>query len=240
MRYSPPLVAGKLVKRYKRFLADVELNSEIVVAHCPNPGSMLGLAEPGTPVWLSPRTAPRTAPGRKLDWVWELSQLGRHYVGINTMHPNRLVSEAITAGEIPELAGYDGLRREVPYGHNSRVDMVLSHPGKPPCYVEVKNVHLRRGGPAEFPDSVTKRGTKHLAELAQVAAGGGRAVIFFAVQRNDCERFSLAADIDPAFAAGFRQALKRGVEALCYAWTATPDGLALTRRLPIADTPKGR
>jgi sugar fermentation stimulation protein A len=237
MRYSPPLVAGKLHKRYKRFLADVELNNEIVVAHCPNPGSMLGLAEPGTPVWLSPRTAPE----RKLDWVWELTQLGEHYVGINTMHPNRLVSEAITGGGIPDLAGYGALRREVPYGHNSRVDMVLSHPDKSDCYVEVKNVHLRRqgqgGGLAEFPDSVTKRGTKHLGELAEVAAGGARAVIVFAVQRGDCERFSLAADIDPAFAAGFRQALNRGVEALCYAWTATPDGLALTRRLPIVDNP---
>src|SRR5258706_1065803 len=158
MRFSAPLVPGTLVKRYKRFLADVVLPSgETVTAHCANPGAMIGLNVPGAKVWLSKSANPN----RKLSHSWELIEVdlggGAELVGINTSHPNALASEAIAAGFIPELAGYTTLRREVKYGKNSRVDFLLEGPPRPPCYVEIKNLHLmRRAGLAEFPDAVTK------------------------------------------------------------------------------------
>jgi sugar fermentation stimulation protein A len=170
MKFPDPLIPGRLARRYKRFLADVELEGgELVVAHCANPGSMLGLAEPGMRVWLSPARNP----ARKLKYSWELTAIGDGLVGIHTGHPNGIVAEAIAAGRVPELAGYESLRREVRYGRNSRIDLLLESPERPPCYVEVKNVHLsRRQSVAEFPDSVTERGAKHLEELARVAESG--------------------------------------------------------------------
>src|SRR5262249_51723175 len=170
MRFPAPLLPATLVKRYKRFLADVVLpTGETVTVHCANPGSMIGLAAPGARVWLSKSANPK----RKLAHSWELIEVdfgtGAELVGINTAHPNALAVEAIAAGAVPELAGYAGLRREVKYGRNSRVDILLEHPQRPPCYVEIKNVHLmRRAGLAEFPDAVTKRGAKHLGELADM------------------------------------------------------------------------
>lgn len=159
---------------------------------------------------------------------------GDDLVGINTAHPNRLAAEAITAGRIPELAGYTSQRREVAYGQASRIDLLLERPGHPICYVEVKNVHLRRGEDAEFPDSVTARGAKHLKELAAMVGAGHRAVMLYVVQRGDCRRFRLAADLDPAYAEAFRGAQAAGVEALCYDCRVDQEGIEIAAPLEIA------
>lgn len=231
MRFPEPLIEARLKRRYKRFLADAELSSgEVVTVHCANPGAMLGLAEPGAEIWLSPQNSP----GRKLAYAWEFTRIGRHLVGINTARPNALVTEAIAAGRIAELAGYGELRREVRYGENSRIDILLSGGGRPDCYLEVKNVHLmREPGLAEFPDSVTARGAKHLVELGRVAEQGRRAVMLYLVQRADCRVFSLAEDIDPAYAAAFDEALESGVEALCYSCSLSLGRIAVNRALPM-------
>jgi sugar fermentation stimulation protein A len=229
--FEPPLVRGCLRRRYKRFFADVVLaDGREVTAHCPNPGAMLGLLRPGAEVWLSPAADPK----RKLRWTWELVAADGGLVGINTGRPNALVAAAIGAGRIPELAGYAGLRREVRYGKASRVDMLLSAAGRPDCYVEVKNVHLmRRPGLAEFPDSVTARGARHLAELAGVAMAGHRAVLCYLVQRADCQRLAVAADIDPAYALAVRQAVAGGVEVIAYACHITSETIELDRPLAV-------
>ena len=231
MRFPGPLIRGTLRKRYKRFLSDVALDSgDVVVAHCANPGSMLGLAEPGSEVWLSPARNPK----RKLRYSWKLVRVGGTLVGVNTAHPNALVEEALRAGKVGELAGYTGIRREVRYGANSRVDLLLEVAGGPRCYVEVKNAHLvRRPGLAEFPDSVTRRGAKHMRDLAETVRRGYRAVIFYVVQRGDCTRFGVAADIDPGYAEACREALASGVEALAYACHISSEAIVLDRSLPI-------
>lgn len=230
MRLPNPLLSGRLVRRYKRFLADVELSDgRRVTAHCPNPGSMLGLDVPGAKVWLSPARTP----GRKLSYSWELVKVGRHLVGVNTTHPNRIVEEGIRAGRVPELDGYATLRREVAYGRNSRIDLLLEAPNRPLCYVEVKNVHLKRGPLAEFPDAVTRRGAKHVEELADMVAAGFRAVILFLVQRQDCDGFAVATDIDPEFARALGAARARGVEAVCYCCRLTTRSITLDRSLPL-------
>jgi len=236
MRFPHPLVHGRLVRRYKRFLCDVELDDgTVVTAHCPNPGSMLGgLADPGLEVWL----APNHSPTAKLRWRWELLKRDGHLIGINTNNPNGIVADAIADGRIPELAGYDSLRREVKYGRNSRIDILMEAEGRPPAYVEVKNVHLRRtdgahADAAEFPDSVTKRGAKHLEELADMVAGGARAVMVYLVQRGDCTHFRVAENVDPGYAAGLNAALTKGVEALCYDCSLSLDGVELAGPLPV-------
>jgi sugar fermentation stimulation protein A len=234
MKFAAPLIEGRLIKRYNRFFADVTLtNGETVTAHCANSGSMLSVKEPGARVWLSPAQNP----DRKLKFTWELIEIHGGLVGINTGHPNRLVADAIAAGEIKPLKGYASLKREQKYGKNSRIDILLESPGKPDCYVEVKNVTMKREpgpmAPTEFPDSVTERGTKHLMELANVAKAGGRAVMFYLVQRADSHRFAIAADIDPDYAAGLEKALKAGVEALCYGCDVTPDGITIAQPLTM-------
>jgi sugar fermentation stimulation protein A len=220
MKFPIPLIRGTLVKRYKRFLADVTLeDGTVVTAHCANSGSMLSVRDEGSEVWLSPADNPK----RKLKYTWELIRVGETLVGINTQHPNALVAEAIEAGAIAELTGYERLRREVKYGKNSRIDILLEGDGKPPCYVEVKNCTLRRGdGPVEFPDAVTARGAKHLEELSDMVADGARAVMMYLVQREDGEHFSIAADIDPTYAEGLKKATTAGVEVLCYRCRLTP------------------
>ena len=235
MRLPSPLFSGRLIRRYKRFLADVELDGgETVTAHCPNPGSMMGLAMPGLPVWLSHTTAP----SRKLAYTLELVQLDSGLVGIHTGRPNALAAEAIAAGAIPELTGYARLRREVRYGRNSRIDLLLEDDDRPPCYVEVKNVHLRRPEgrhptAAEFPDSVTARGAKHLDELSAMVADGCRAVMLFIVQRGDCDHFRLADDIDPVYRERALAARSSGVEAVCYACRIGFDDITVESPIPI-------
>ena len=213
MRFDPPLVQGTLLRRYKRFLADIELSDgRTVVAHCPNSGSMLDVAVPGRPVAVTPHDDPK----RKLQWTWELIRLGRAWVGVNTGRPNHLVEEAIRAGKVPELTGYGSLKREQKYGANSRIDILLQDAGRPDCYVEVKNVTLARGGEAAFPDSVTARGAKHMRELAEVVTAGHRAVVFFWVYRSDCTVVRPADWIDPDYGAALRAAVAAGVEVLAY------------------------
>ncbi|HVH01710.1 MAG TPA: DNA/RNA nuclease SfsA [Amaricoccus sp.] len=234
MHFASPLIRGTLLRRYKRFLADVMLeDGREVVAHCANPGAMLGLNAPGMTVWLEPSSDPR----RKLGFAWRLVELpGGHYAGIDTGLPNRLVAEALAAGAVPALAGYTGVRPEVRYGTASRVDFLLTAEGRPDAYVEVKNVHLRREADwAEFPDSVTARGARHLRELAAVAAAGSRAVLLYVVQRTDCGRLRLAADLDPAYAAAAAEARAAGVEVLAHATRIERDGVWLDRALPVAD-----
>jgi sugar fermentation stimulation protein A len=230
MDFPRPLVPARLVRRYKRFLADVELaDGRTVTVHCPNPGAMLGLDMPGAEIWLSPATSPT----RKLPYTWELIRVGDGLVGINTGHPNALAEEAIRRNRIRELAGYERLRREVNYGVNSRIDLLCERDGAPACYVEVKNVHLKRSDAAEFPDCVTARGTKHLGELGAMVAAGYRAVMLYIVQRADCRRFAIAADIDPAYAAGLKRAMRAGVEAICYSCRIDVTGISVLEPLPI-------
>ena len=230
MKFPHALVKGSLIKRYKRFLADVQLDTgEIVTAHVANSGAMLGTSDPGLEVWLSPAAGP----GRKLAWSWELCRVDGHLVGVNTAHPNRIVAEAIQDGKIPELAGYATLKREVKYGTNSRIDILLTDPHRPPCYVEVKNVHLKIGDWAEFPDAVTVRGTKHLNELMNMVAQGSRAVMVYLVQRQDCLGFRPAGSIDPLYATTLTKAMENRVETLCYTCIMGLDAIDVGGTLPI-------
>ncbi|MFG1429148.1 DNA/RNA nuclease SfsA [Roseixanthobacter glucoisosaccharinicivorans] len=235
MRFQTALQPATLIRRYKRFLADVVLadGSETTV-HVANSGAMSGLATPGARIWLS-RSPVLT---RKLPLSWEMVEAdfgaGLELVGVNTMHPNALVAEAIAAGAIPELAGYPSLRREVKYGVNSRIDLLLEGAGRPPCFVEVKNVHLmRQPYLSEFPDCVTARGTKHLIELAAQARAGARAVMVYLCQIGSANSVSIARDIDPAYGAAFDLARAAGVEALAFACRLDPGGIALDRPIPM-------
>ncbi len=230
MRFPDPLIRGALIRRYKRFLADVALDGgEVVTAHCANSGSMMGLNEPGAEVWLSPARNPE----RKLRFSWELIRVGDGLVGVHTGHPNRIVEEAVRGGRVDELTGYDEIRREVRYGKNSRIDLLLESAGRAPCYVEIKSVTLRRAGRAEFPDAVTARGTKHLGELSNMVADGGRAVMFYLVQREDCRAFAVAGDIDPVYAEAFGAARAAGVEVLCRSCRLTTQAIELDRAVPL-------
>jgi sugar fermentation stimulation protein A len=236
MRFCSELIPATLLRRYKRFLADVRLDDgSIATVHVANPGSMMGLQAPGARVWLS--RSPNLK--RKLPLSFELIEVdfggGIELVGINTGNPNAIVAEALRAGAIAELTGYDTVRREVRYGRASRVDFLLQGANRPDCYVEVKNVHLmRRKGLAEFPDSVTDRGARHLDELATMVRAGSRAVMLFVIQIASSTSFDLARDIDPAYAAAFDKATVAGVEALAYTCRVNRDGVVLARRVPIA------
>jgi len=235
MRFPAPLLRGVLISRYKRFLADVRLeDGREITAHCPNPGSMLGLNTPGLGAWVSPAASP----GRKLAWTLELVEADGVLVGVNTVAPNHLVAEALAAGAIPELAGYDIHRREVKMGEASRVDFVLEHSGRPRCWLEVKNCHLRRAGTlAEFPDCVAARSTRHLRELTARVARGERAVQLFVIQRADCDRFAACADLDPVYARELAAAATAGVEVLCQGCDISPMEIRIARRLPWIHAP---
>ena len=231
MKFPTPLFKGTLVQRYKRFMADIVLDTgEEITAHCANSGSMLGVKEPGSEVWVSPANNPK----RKLKYTWELIKVGKSYVGINTSLPNKIVQESIETSVVPELKGYDTLRREVKYGKNSRIDILLEDEAKPDCYVEIKNVTLRRDKLAEFPDAVTARGTKHLGELANQVAAGDRAVMYYLTQREDCDTFTVADDIDPTYAEALETAMAAGVEVICYKCKLTPREITVASPLKIS------
>jgi sugar fermentation stimulation protein A len=235
MRLPGPLIRGTLIQRYKRFLADVRLDDgRLVTATCPNTGSMLGLITPGSIVWLSESDSPT----RKYRHTWELVEAdlgkGSTLVGINTGHPNKLLAEAIGARRVKALAGYPGLRREVKYGQNSRIDILLECADKGLCYVEIKNVHLsRRHGLAEFPDSVTERGVKHLREMSDMVRAGHRAVMVFMIQRGDAKRLAFARDIDAGYGAAFDLAAAAGVEAIALRCKMSPEEIVVDKPVPI-------
>ncbi|MEX0327105.1 MAG: DNA/RNA nuclease SfsA [Ruegeria sp.] len=224
MKFTTKLVPARLIRRYKRFLADCTLeDGRDVTAHCANPGSMLGLAEPGTKIWLEPNDDPK----KKLKFGWRLvDHENGHFTGVDTSVPNKALRMALQARQISDLAAYQTVRPEVRYGENSRIDFLLTQPGLPDAYVEAKSVTLsRQPGLAEFPDSVTARGTKHLGELAEMAKQGHRAIMLYLVQRTDCDRFALAKDIDPAYAAAFEAVETTGVEKLVLGALISPDGV---------------
>lgn len=231
MDFHTPLIRATLLRRYKRFLADVKLEDGCeVTAHVANPGSMLGMKAEGMTVWLEPNDDPK----RKLNYSWKLAEVGGAFVVVDTAAANKVVGEALQAGQIGPFSEYSVVRAEVKYGENSRIDFLLQGDGLPDCYVEVKSVTLSREvGLAEFPDSVTKRGAKHLRELSAMVAEGHRAVMLYLVQRGDCTRFALAADIDPEYAAEVAVACDAGVEMLCLVTKPAPRGIKLVEELPI-------
>lgn len=242
MLFPSSLLRGRLIKRYKRFLADVTLDTgETVTAACPNTGSMKGLTEPGSVVWLSTSDSPT----RKYKHTWEMIEndigAGPTLVGINTGHPNKIITEAIGAGKIAPLTGYASLKREQKYGKNSRIDILLEDTvgqagGKPTCYVEIKNVHLmRKAGLAEFPDSVTERGAKHLGELSDMVREGKRAVMVFLIQRADAKSVSLARDIDPTYGKAFDAAMAAGVEVIAVRCRLSEAGIVVDRLVTVAE-----
>jgi sugar fermentation stimulation protein A len=235
MRFASKLIPATLARRYKRFLADVVLdNGDMLTVHVANPGAMTGLDRPFSRVWLSNSENPI----RKLPFSWELVEAdfgaGLELVSVNTGNPNKLVADIIGTGLIPELRDYTSVRREVKYGANSRVDFLLENPSRPPCYLEIKNVHLmRKPGLAEFPDCVTARGTKHLDELAAAVAAGARAVQLYVIQIPSAERFAVAHDIDKAYGTAFDRARARGVEMLAWRCAVTVDGIEIAAPVPI-------
>jgi sugar fermentation stimulation protein A len=239
MRFQTPLVPARLIRRYKRFLADVRLDEtgQEVTAHCPNPGAMLGLKDDGMRIWLEPNDDPK----KKLKFGWRIAELPEgDFACIDTGLPNRVVKEALLDRQIPELACYQTVKPEVPYGTGSRVDFLLKQDGLQDAYVEVKSVTLRRNADwAEFPDCVTARGAKHLRELTDIAQGGRRAVMLYLVSRTDCGRLKMATDLDPKYAEAFDKARAGGVEMLCYSCDISTSGIALTNALPIDPSLQG-
>ncbi len=232
MLFDKPLHPARLIRRYKRFLADVILeDGRKITVSVPNTGSMMGLTDPGSRVWLSHSDDPK----RKYPFRLEIVEADDTLVGINTGLPNRLAEEAIRNGLVGDLGDYPELKREQRYGENSRIDILLSGPGRPPTYVEVKNVHMRRHeGLAEFPDTVTARGAKHLDELARMVEAGHRAVMIYLIQRSDCERFSLCSDLDPAYGAAFHRAREAGVEAFALRCQIRTDSIYPECVIPFA------
>ncbi|MGB7318718.1 MAG: DNA/RNA nuclease SfsA [Planktotalea sp.] len=233
MRFQTDLIPARLIRRYKRFLADVRLeDGREVTAHCANPGSMMGLADEGTKIWLEPNDDPK----KKLKYGWRLvDHENGHFTGVDTSVPNRAMKAALEAREVDGLGGYEVVRPEVKYGEKSRIDFLLQG-GGPDIYVEVKSVTLsRQAGRAEFPDSVTTRGAKHLAELSNMCAAGHRAVMLYLVQRTDCTEMTLAGDIDPTYAQAFAQAREIGVEVMCLGTKITPEGIWVGQPLEFKD-----
>ncbi|KIN74115.1 DNA/RNA nuclease SfsA [Sulfitobacter guttiformis] len=232
MRFQSDLVPARLIRRYKRFLADCTLeDGSEIVAHCANPGSMMGLADSGTKVWLEPNDDPK----KKLKYGLRLvDHENGHMTGVDTSLANRIVRAALEAREIDTLAAYTTVRAEVKYGDNSRVDFLLTEEGLPDVYVEVKSVTLcRSANLAEFPDSVTARGAKHMHDLANVARMGHRAVLLYLVQRTDCTHVDIAADIDPTYAAAHADATKAGVETICIGTDINPQGISISAPLAL-------
>lgn len=225
----PILDRGRLIKRYNRFLADVKLdNGQVVTAHCANSGRMTGCSEPGQPVYISFHDNPK----RKLKYTWELIEMPTSLVGVNTQVPNRLVAESLKSKLVPELTKYDDVMREVTINQHSRLDLKLTGKGLPDCYIEIKNCTLVENGCAKFPDAPTKRGQKHLLELAGLKKKGARCVIFFLIQRTDAHSFSPADDIDPEYGRYLRKVTAKGVEIMAYDVYIDLKGIGLNQKLP--------
>lgn len=233
MIFPSPLVSGTLVRRYKRFLADVILDDGTeITASVPNTGSMMGLTDPGSKTWLSYSPDPK----RKYAHALQIVEADNTLVGVNTSLPNKLAEEAIINGIIPQLSGYSSIKREQKYGTNSRIDLLLQEQERPDCYVEVKNVHLMRTPSlAEFPDTATVRGVKHLVELGKIAQSGMRAVMLFVIQRSDCDHFRVCGDLDPLYGKHFQLALSEGVEAFAIKCDITPEAITAQSLIPIDD-----
>lgn len=230
LKIDQPLVEATLVRRYMRFLTDATLaDGTEITAHCPNTGSLLGCKEPGSKIWLRDTENDK----RKYRLSWQAIQVGETWVNVDTGLPNAEVFSAITEGRVPALAGYASAKREVKYGTNSRIDVLLEDEEKGLCYVEVKNTTLAEGDVALFPDAVTSRGLKHLGELAEVVSQGHRAVQFFFVSRDDVTSFRPADDIDPAYCKGLREAAEAGVEVIAYAVRVRPDSIELAHELKV-------
>ncbi|MCF8053276.1 MAG: DNA/RNA nuclease SfsA [Desulfobacterales bacterium] len=226
----PKLIRGTLIRRYKRFLADVALeDGRIVTAHCPNTGSMKGCSQAGRPVYLSESDNPR----RKLSYTWELIEMPSSLVGVNTGIPNRLVYNALSAGIVPELSGYERVRKEVSVGNGSRIDIVMEDRLANRCFVEIKNCTLVEDGVAQFPDAVTGRGLRHLLELSRLVSEGHRCAMFYLIQRTDAASFAPAAAIDPEYSRGLAAAEASGVKIIAYDVRIDLDGVALNRKLPV-------
>ena len=229
MQFSSILLHGRLIQRYKRFFADIELlDGTVITAHCPNTGSMQGVLTPGNSVWVSQSTDPK----RKLKYTWELVEIDGTYVGVNTQNPNRIVGDALMAGYIPTLAPYTTIQAEVKYGtENSRIDYLLTDKNDNRCYVEVKNAHYSKieqtGRVGIFPDSKTTRGVKHLHELMRMVDEGHRTVLIYCLQRGDCESLRFGVEFDPVYAKTAVMALKHGVEMLPYSCAITQLGITL-------------
>ena len=223
------MIRGRLIKRYKRFLADVKLDDgRVVTAHCPNSGKMTACCDPGMPVYLSRHDDPK----RKLKYTWEMIEMPTSLVGVNTHLPNRLVAESINRGVVDELYGYESLQREVTTGGNSRIDIMLSDRQKGRCYVEVKNCTLVQNGVAAFPDAVTVRGLKHLVELRRLVKNGARCVMFYLIQRMDADLFTPADAVDPDYGKELRRAAGEGVEIMAFDVAMTLGWIRLNRRIP--------
>jgi sugar fermentation stimulation protein A len=228
--FNPPLIKGTLIRRYKRFLADIELaDGNIVIAHCANTGSMTGLAEPGIPVLLSAANNPK----RKLAYTWEMSFADSTWIGINTGLTNRLVREALDLKKIPQLANYDNIRQEVAFAKGSRLDFLLTDKADSRCFMEVKSVTLRREDYLAFPDAVTQRGTRHLLALMAAVDQGARSVLFFLAQRGDGSHFKPAADIDPTYAATLQEAIDHGVEVMAWQCKLGEQQITVSKPLPM-------
>ncbi len=231
MQFDPPLVSGHLIERYKRFLFDATLDSgESITGSCPNTGSMAGLTTPGSRIWMSVHSTEK----RKYAHAWQLIEADGTIVGINSSLANRIAEEAWHDGKLSFLAGYTTLQREQKYGRNSRIDLLLTAENRPPAYVEVKNVHfVREPGLAEFPDTKTARGAKHLEELGDMAETGARAIMLYVIQRGDCDRLKLCRDFDPVYSAAFDRAIQRGVEAYALKCTLTPSEITASGLIPV-------
>ncbi len=228
MKFDTPLIHGRLIRRYKRFLSDIQLdNGEIVVAHCTNSGSMKTCLEDNAEVYISPAQDPK----RKTQYTWEMIKLNERWVGINTMHPNLIAFEAIKNNEIPQLIGYEHVKREVKVG-NSRID-IMAQKSNETCFIEVKNVTMKEGNMALFPDAVTTRGKKHLDELVQLKKEGIRAVMVYIIQRMDVDTFAPAEDVDPLYAKTLRKAYKNGVEIIPLQVTVSPSEIKINKQLPF-------
>ena len=228
MEFEKPLTHGRLIKRYKRFLADVKLDDgKEATAHCTNSGSMKSCIEEGAEVYMTPVNDPN----RKTKFTWEMIKINGSWVGINTNVPNRLAFEAIQNGEIKKLADYDRIKREVTF-ENSRFDIYAEN-SKEKLFVEVKNVTLKDGNYALFPDAVTKRGKKHLEGLIRVKEQGMRAAMLYVIQRTDVEIFAPARSIDPEYSKTLAKAYENGVEVIPVQAKVTPEGINISKELPF-------